>query len=264
MGARGLTKHLLQSGAGAVQGALSQLTGRQIVIDGLNCIYGLARKHEANVPYHFDALCCALHHYGINAIIVFDGPASPARLRVQQQRRQQQYHRRKRLDTLQQKRWSHNNSIEKLSWQLRKPDQGDVAISKTIAADYGFDVLVASGEADVACASMSKKPAGLALSSDTDLLAHGAPLVIYDIQVADGTYSGWELAQVLRDLGVTPLQFQEACAIVSNGHMRGQVGISSILHHARGRHGSIVPFYAKSLGSQIVDVRASVAAYSQC
>lgn len=248
MGARGFAKYLARHGLGHVRGGLSQFRGQEFVIDGLNCIYGLARKHRSNVPYHFAALCAALCRNGICATLVFDGPPDKQRMQVQKHRHLQRVSRQNRLAKLQTRNLSGGNNVSRLKWQLTVPDRGDVTISKTIAGMYGFSVVDATGEADIACAVLSAKKSGVVLSSDTDLIAYQTPIVIYDVNVDDDTYTGWDQVSILNKLRLSSCQLQEVFAIMADPNITRYINISDVLFDMMRRQ-SVLDQYEQQFGT---------------
>ena len=82
MGPRGLMGYVLKQGCARTNTPLSQLAHKTLVIDAMNCLYGLARKYGGSVPEHFDALCHALQRNKVNSLLVFDGAPDHDRMRV--------------------------------------------------------------------------------------------------------------------------------------------------------------------------------------
>lgn len=242
MGIRGFAKYLARYRIGNLHGNLSEFTGQEFVIDGLNCIYGLARKHRSNIPFHFDALCSALSSHNIHATIVYDGPPDRRQIGIRRARSMQRLVRQKHLASLQSRSLSSNDTVAQLEWQLAEPDRGDVNISRTIAADYGFDVIDAVGEADITCALLSGTKSGVVISSDTDLIAYRTPTVIYDLHVTDGCFDCWDYQNVIHGLGLTADQLEEVFAVMSDPQIRNKLHVTDVLFDAP-RHTSLVEHY---------------------
>ena len=261
MGPRGLSGYLARSGLGHVSGRVADLAGGKMVVDALNCIYGLARKHGTDVPHHFDRLCNMLQHNDIKVLLLFDGAPDKAQRRIRAVRHHQRKSRERKLAALSGTRRAYHSTADRLRWQLASPEVGDVQRAICIANKYGFTVDSTKGEADSECVRLADTNGASVVSSDTDMLVHGAELVVHDICVEHGTYTAWRLQDMLDGLGVDLPRFQSACALVGGDGDAAIDSIDNVLYRCSRCTDCIIESYEKKTGAQLDWVRRKAAGY---
>ena len=261
MGPRGLSGYLSRSGLGLVKGRIADLSGGKLVVDALNCVYGLARKHGTEVPFHFQNLCKLLRGNDVRVLMLFDGQPNKQQRRVRSIRYAQRQKREQALAALSGSRQYHT-AADKLRWQLATPALGDVAEVETIASGHGFCVRTVEGEADKECVKIASANDAVVFSTDTDLLVHGAPLVIHEICVEHGTYSAWRLSDILQGLGITLVQFQRACALVGGDGDKALDRIDNVLYKTKRCSCCIIDSYEAKTGNQLDWVRKKAEDYA--
>jgi 5'-3' exonuclease len=224
-------------------------------------VYGLARKWRTNVPRRFGDVCDALVRNGVKPSIVFDGEPDAERLSVRGNRTKQRAVRTRQLAMLTRPQKCGMRGAQ-LTRQLATPMPGDILRVKQIAKERGLPVLMATGEADALCSSLARADGGAAASTDTDLLAHGAPLVIYDLCPVTDRYWAWSLSRILEELSMTPEQFREMCALLGNDTVPRAATASELACCSCREAGSLIALYENGVKNSLAAHRRAAAAYA--
>ena len=255
--------YALKHGCAQTGAPLSQLAHKTLAIDAMNCLYGLARKHGGGVPQHFDDLCRVLQRNKVNGLLVFDGAPDDDRKRVREVRAIERREREKEFAQRQNQTGPANaRALRRLAYQLAAPSYDDIKRAQIIAEARQMGSYFCDGEADEVCARLARNAAGgAAASTDTDILAFGAPTMIYDICPESETYSALNLKTVLNRIRATVPQFREVCALAGTDKSPVVAPFRRLVPVTSGPNVSLISEYETLTGRDLTRTRDVAAAY---
>ncbi len=235
MGIKGLSKYISTKIPQAVVTiATTQLRGTRVAIDGngigyrvmSRAINKLIRKPSTLVPLNTQLLRQSwldeyfyylneLVHQQITPVVVLDGMSPPEKHRCQLQRQAGRASQERRLA---QAVAALDGSAESRD-QYRKAfasafhvNSEDYQVLETHLLELGVPCIRAAGEGESLCAALCAEQRVVAVvSTDTDLLAMGCPLVLTEISGTECT--GWRLDLILKALNLTQDQFRDWCVM---------------------------------------------------
>ena len=264
MGVRGFMGYMLKHGCVQTGAPLTQLAHKTLAIDAMNCLYGLARKYGDCVPQHFDDLCRVLQRNKVNGLLVFDGIPDANRKLVRDVRAIERRERVKEFTRRQNMTGSANaRALNRLAYQLAAPKPGDIKHAQIIAEARHMGSYFCDGEADEVCARLARNSSGgAAASTDTDILAFGAPIMVFDICPESETYSAMNLKTVLKNMGTTMPQFHEVCALAGTDKSPVIAPFRTLVPVTSGPDVSLIAEYETMTGRDLTRTRNVAKAYA--
>ena len=190
----------------------------------MNLMNGKINQHDLKLMW-IDSLLhrlSSLQRMECELILVFDGKAPDMKTKTRADRRAIRKKLAEDIDRL----WTQLNNtlpldrtyemIEELRTMMGKQNhvpEEYAAEFKQLVTGLGYVVVQATGEADRTCASLCREGiVDAVLSTDSDLLTHGCPVLISKI-LKDGLIEAIRLDAVLYALQLSLEQFQELCII---------------------------------------------------
>ena len=198
-----------------------ELRGKQIAVDASIYLYKFLENDM--LLQNIYLMCSLFRYYHIIPVFIFDGKPPPEKKDELEHRQQKRIHSRNRLKDMEKKLDSiHTNAERKMmarkmqilkrnSISIKSKDYKDI---KRFLDNYGIQWIVATGEADVLCASIVKTGKAYAcLSEDMDLFVYGCPRVLRYMSLIHHSFVLYDLNEILSTLHISFPNFQLICIL---------------------------------------------------
>ena len=146
--------------------------------------------------------------YNINALFIYDGKPPPEKNKILLERKNKKNMAEELYNNLKNHLEKNNNNeeineiqeqMELLKNQFIRITSYQIDQTKKLINDYGYNWIVAEGEADILCVDLVMKgKAYCCVSDDMDMFVYGCPRVIRNINILKQTCVLYELDNILK------------------------------------------------------------------
>ena len=161
--------------------------------------------------------------YNINALFIYDGKPPPEKNKILLERKNKKNMAEELYNNLKNHLEKNNNNeeineiqeqMELLKNQFIRITSYQIDQTKKLINDYGYNWIVAEGEADILCVDLVMKgKAYCCVSDDMDMFVYGCPRVIRNINILKQTCVLYELDNILKELDMKIEIFKQICIL---------------------------------------------------
>tara|TARA_B100000424_G_C22944146_1_gene502404 strand:+ start:1264 stop:2175 length:912 start_codon:yes stop_codon:yes gene_type:complete len=196
----------------------SQLYGKKIAIDTMIYIYKYAA--EKTIIEGFYLLCSLFKKYKITPVFIFDGKTPIQKDNTLEKRREKRKVSREKYEKMMKKtnldirNFKVKNKLLILKRNSIKLKQDDVDNVKNLIMAFGYNFIIADGEADKLCAELVISNIVYAcISEDTDLFVYGCPRILRYFNLFNEVCVLYDLKHILTKLNMDITTFKSICIL---------------------------------------------------
>ena len=199
--------------------SFSDLTGKVVVIDASIYIYRFLADQALLENMYTMIMMFKMHN--IVPVFIFDGKPPDEKRNLLNKRQhlkrvaEMQYNKAKvQLNLTCRRTPDDEHRLKVLKRRFIRLCDADLERVKSLMQALGVNYIVALGEADAMCAQMVlKRKAHACMSDDTDMFVYGCPRVLRHLNLMDGTFTMYDMSQILNLLGITMTEFRQICVV---------------------------------------------------
>lgn len=196
----------------------SQLFSKKIAVDIMIYIYKYAA--EKSIIEGFHLLCSLFKKYNITPIFVFDGKIPTEKDITIEKRREKRKSSQLEYDKLinQDNINIRNNKIKNRLLILKRNSirlkNEDISNVKSLIEAFGYNYIIAPGEADKMCAELViSNQAYACISEDTDMFVYGCPKILRYFNLFNEICVLYDLKVILNKLKIDLHDFKNMCVL---------------------------------------------------
>jgi hypothetical protein len=220
MGIKHLNQFVKRECPGAIKTiSFAELAGKVVVVDASIYMYQFLANQALLENMYTMIMMFKMH--GIVPVFIFDGKPPDEKRNLlnkrQQLKRVAEMHYNKvkvQLELTRSRNPDDEHRLKVLKRRFIRLYDADLERVKALMQALGVNYIVAPGEADAMCAQMVlKRKAHACMSDDTDMFVYGCPRVLRHLNLMDGTFTMYDMSQILNLLGITMTEFRQICVV---------------------------------------------------